>query len=86
MRYIKNYVMFIGSSPYDPNADDYATAFGIPFLSGIMSTANPTSEVAASTGAAGRYIAIVFPNSWSSDGYIDLWELEPYGFIPSEAD
>lgn len=86
MRYIKNYVMFIGSSPYDPNADDYATAFGIPFLSGIMSTANPTSEVAASTGAAGRYIAIVFPNSWSSDGYIDLWELEPYGYIPSEAD
>ena len=78
--------MYIGSSPYDPNATDYNTTFGIPYASGVMPIANPTNEVTVSTGSTGRYIAIVFTDSWSNDGYIDLWELEPYGYIPSQAD
>lgn len=86
LRYIKSYVMYIGSSPYDPNATDYNTTFGIPYASGVMPIANPTNEVTVSTGSTGRYIAIVFTDSWSNDGYIDLWELEPYGYIPSQAD
>ena len=38
-------------------------------------------------GATGRYMAIVFKNSWNADdGFIDLWEFIPYGYIPSLAD
>ena len=86
MRYIKNFVIFVGSEAYDANATDYTESFGIPFLNGTFGTANPVNEIAASTGASGRYLAIVFPDSWSNDGYVDLWELEPYGYIPSQAD
>ena len=86
LRYIKDYLVYVGSTPFDPNDTEYQINFGIPFLSGTLSIADSQHAVVASTGATGRYIAIVFPNSWSSDGYIDLWELEPYGYIPSQAD
>ena len=29
---------------------------------------------------------LVFTNSYNTSGYIDLWELVPYGYIPSEAE
>jgi hypothetical protein len=35
---------------------------------------------------AGRYMALVFTNSYNTSGYIDLWELVPYGYIASEAE
>lgn len=89
MRYIKNYVIYVGSKAYDPNDADYQSEghYGIPFLSGILSTSEAQYSVNSTSGATGRYLAIVFRDSWNAqDGFIDLWELVPYGYIPSLAD
>ncbi len=89
MRYIKNYVTYVGSKAYDPNDADYQEEghYGIPFLGGTLSTSEPLYSVNSTKGASGRYLAIVFMDSWNGvDGFIDLWELVPYGYIPSQAD
>lgn len=86
MRYIREFSIYVGDTPFDPNDADYLNNFGIPFYSGSLSQATATFTASASRGAEGRYIAIVFTNSWSTDGYVDLWELIPYGYIPSQAD
>ncbi len=89
MRYIKNYVIYVGSKAYDPNDADYQSEghFGIPFISGTLSTSEAQYSVNSTSGATGRYLAIVFRDSWNAqDGFIDLWELVPYGYIPSLAD
>ena len=89
MRYIKNYVTYVGSKAYDPNDADYQEEghYGIPFLGGTLSTSEPSYSVNSTKGASGRYLAIVFRDSWNAqDGFIDLWELVPYGYIPSQAD
>lgn len=89
MRYIKNFVVYVGSKAYDPNDADYQTEghFGIPFISGTLSTSEAQYSVNSTSGATGRYLAIVFKDSWNAqNGFIDLWELVPYGYIPSLAD
>ena len=89
MRYIKNYVVYVGSKAYDPNDADYQSDghYGIPFISGILSTSEAQYSANSTSGASGRYLAIVFKDSWNAvDGFIDLWELVPYGYIPSQAD
>jgi len=89
MRYIKNFVTYVGSKAYDPNDADYQEEghYGIPFIGGTLSINEPSHSVNATKGASGRYFAIVFMDSWNGvDGFIDLWELVPYGFIPSQAD
>ena len=89
MRYIRNYVIYVGSKTYDPNDADYQEEghYGIPFLGGTLQYDAPSYSVNATKGASGRYLAVVFKDSWNGvDGFIDLWELVPYGYIPSQAD
>jgi hypothetical protein len=87
LRYIKNVVVFVGTSPYDPNASDFRNSYGIPFLSSVLNTASAQQTLSATQGSTGRYFSVVFTDSWNStDGYVDLWELIPYGYIPSQAD
>lgn len=87
LRYIKDIVIYVGSSYYNPNDDDYVNNFGIPFIGTQIGTTSRISSASATQGASGRYFSIVFKNSWNTkDGYIDLWELIPYGYIPSQAD
>ena len=87
LRYIKNYSIYVGSSAYDPDDTEYRNHYGIQFLSGVLSTTSGEQTVTASRGATGRYLSIVFTDSWNTaEGYIDLWELIPYGYIPSQAD
>ena len=85
-RYIRDIAIYMGDKPYDPNETDVAGQFGEAVLS---TTLNRTDEVQAfnlRSSKKARYFAIVFANSWNVNGYIDLWELIPYGYIPSEAD
>ncbi|MCI1639659.1 MAG: DUF4998 domain-containing protein [Bacteroidales bacterium] len=87
LRYIKSVVMYVGSSPFDPDDTDFSNDFGIPFLSTVLSTSTAQQTLSATQGSSGRYVAVVFTDSWNTaDGYIDLWELIPYGYIPSQAD
>ena len=87
LRYIKSFTMYIGNNSYNPNDARYAENFGIPFLSSVFNTSSAEQVVSVSRGATGRYLSIVFIDSWNAaDGYIDLWELVPYGYVPSQAD
>lgn len=87
LRYIKDIVIYVGSTYYDPDDNDYLNHYGIPFIGTQFSTEGKVSTASATQGALGRYFSIVFKNSWNTkDGFIDLWELVPYGYIPSQAD
>jgi len=86
MRYIKDLVIYVGNSSYDPDIADFKGTFGIPFLSAVLNTSAAQQTISATQGSSGRYLAIVFPDSWSPEGYVDLWELVPYGYVPSQAD
>lgn len=87
LRYIKDIVIYVGSTYYDPDDNDYLNHYGIPFIGTQFSTEGKVSTASATQGASGRYFSIVFKNSWNTkDGFIDLWELVPYGYIPSQAD
>lgn len=84
-RYIHRWCLFIGDSPYDPNDMNAVNTFGTP----AINTESYWSEQASSRGCAhttGSCFALVFTNSRSGNGYIDLWELECWGYIASEAD
>ena len=87
LRYIKDLLIYVGDSSYNPDDTDYQNNFGIPFLSSQLGTSSAMSSVSATQGASGQYLAVVFKNSWNNaDGFIDLWELIPYGYLPSMAD
>lgn len=87
LRYIKNVSIYIGSESYDPNDADYINNFGISFMDLILTTKDSEYTKYASSGKSGRYLSIVFPNSWDEEnGYVNIWELIPYGYIPALAD
>jgi hypothetical protein len=87
MRYIKDFVIYVGSSYYNPDTEDYLDDYGIPFVNGQAATTSAVATVSSTQGASGRYLAIVFKNSRNEkEGFIDLWELIPYGYVPSMAD
>lgn len=87
LRYIKDIVIYVGSTYYDPDDNDYLNHYGIPFIGTQFSTEGKVSTASATQGATGRYLSVVFKNSWNTkEGFIDLWELVPYGYIPSQAD
>ena len=85
-RYIRNISIYIGNTPYDPDDTDAAVNYGTPALSQQLGRNDEVTTVSPRPLVAGRYFAIMFENSYNTSGYIDLWELVPYGFIASEAD
>jgi hypothetical protein len=46
-----------------------------------MTQNEPVQEFVPASPKAGRYIAIVFRNSYNSTGFIDLWEFEAFGYV-----
>ncbi len=87
MRYVRDLTIYVGSSAFDPNETDYVSTFGIPFLSGTFTTSSEAQSLSSTQGNSGRYIAFVFRNSWdSTNGYINVWEIVPYGYLSSDAD
>jgi len=85
-RYIKAVNMYIGDSAYDPDIKTYATDYGTAALTAAFTQDEALQSKVLSNECKGRYLAIVFRTSWSSAGYIDLWELVPYGYLASEID
>ena len=87
LRYVKNVSVYVGNEAYDPNDTDYLNNFGISFLDLLLTTKNSEYTVYASSAKQGKYLSLVFTNSWDEEnGYVNLWELIPYGYIPSQAD
>lgn len=85
-RYIRNLSIYLGDQPYDPNDEDLTVHYGKPLIEALFSRSDEVSSVTPHPAFSGRYIAIVFTNSYSSGGYVDLWELVPYGYLASEVD
>ncbi len=87
-RYGSTVEFYWGNEPFDPNAGaEYATSPG--FAQAIANNTYQATTFWASTASwtkgwadmqKFRYMAIVWKNSRSASGYIDLWELEFYGY------
>ncbi len=85
-RYIRDVLVFVGDSPFDPNDADPVDNYGTPVFNETLIRSEADVEVTLKPITAGRYLAIVFTNSFSSSGYVDLWELSPYGYVASDVD
>lgn len=86
--------IYWGNEPFDPNAGtEYATSPG--FAAAIAKNTFLTTTFYFSTATWTkswpdmqhfRYLAIVWKNSRSSSGWIDLWEMEFYGYDATAGD
>lgn len=85
-RYIREVLVFIGDQPFDPNDSNPLENFGTPVFKETLQRTETSVKLDFRPVAKGRYIALVFTNSYSGSGYIDLWELEPFGYLASEVE
>lgn len=85
-RYIREVQVFVGDKPYDPNDSAVLENYGTPALVTTLGRNDADQTVEFKPAVKGRYIAVVFTNSYNTSGYIDLWELAPYGYVVSDAD
>lgn len=85
-RYIKNVSLYIGSDPYDPNDPNASSTYGKPTASVVFTTDDEITEIGIKPYVSGRYFSVVFLSSHHKNGYIDLWELVPYGYLASDVD
>jgi hypothetical protein len=93
-RYGSSVEFYWGNKPFDPNAGaEYATSPG--FAQAIADKTYQATTFYASTAYWSktwpemqkfRYMAVVWKNSRSTAGYIDLWELEFYGYDAAAGD
>jgi hypothetical protein len=60
--------------------------YGNPALSTVGNRNEAVLTATLPESAKGRYLSIVFTNSFNANGWLDLWELVPYGYKDSEAD
>ena len=86
LRYIRDLKVFVSDEPFDPNDSDPATNYGTPVIETTLVRDYADVECAIKSGAKGRYMAVMFTNSYNSSGYITLWELILYGYVESEVD
>lgn len=84
-RYIRTINIYIGDSKFNPDDANYSNNFGTPALSVALNQLSPVQDFFLDTPKKGRYIAIVFRNSFNSSGFIDLWEFEAFGYVASSA-
>ena len=86
-RFIRDMYLFIGNTAYDPDTKDFNADYEGMVLKTTFPTANVTHSIALSRNNSGRYMALVFPNTYNSTAYfIDLWELVPFGYIEGDSD
>ena len=83
-RYIRDVKVYIGNEAYDPNDKAAMDNFGEPALAITLNRNSAIQEFSMKDFASGRYWALLFPNSFNSNGLIDLWEVVPYGYKVSE--
>ena len=86
-RFIRDMYLFIGDKPYDPDTQDFNKDFEGMVLKSTFPTSNVIQSIALSRNNSGRYMALVFPNTYNSTAFfIDLWELVPFGYIEGDSD
>ena len=80
-RYIRAVNVYVSDTKFNPDNTNYTRDFGDPVLQATLNTNEAVQEFTPDVMASGRYIAIVFRNSFNSTGFIDLWEFEAFGFV-----
>ena len=83
-RYIRTFNLYVGDSKFNPD-DTSLMTFGEPVYTGFLTQLSDVQDVFLTTAKRGRYIAIVFRNSYNTSGFINLWEFEAYGYVASNA-
>lgn len=84
-RYIRSISIYVGDKKYNPDDTNFLTNFGKPVVSSALTQLDPVQDFVLEEPARGRYIAIVFRNSFNTTGFIDLWEFEAFGFVAKDA-
>lgn len=85
-RNIRSVYVYVGDQKFNPDDKNYATNFGEPVLKANLTQVSAVQEFSAIEPAKGRYIAIVFRNSYNSAGYVDLWEFEAFGYVEGKTE
>ncbi len=93
-RFGNNVEIYWGNEPFDPNAGaTYTTSPGFAkaitnatYLTTIFYFGTATWSKAWTDMQKFRYMAVVWKDSRSSNGYIDLWEFEFYGYDADTGD
>lgn len=85
-RYIRDIKLYMADTPFNPDETDVEGKFGEPVYTTTLNRNDDQQQVTLRSSKHARYLSVVFENSWNVNGYIDLWELIPYGYVPSEAD
>jgi len=85
-RYIRSLSVYVSDAKFDVNDSNYLRNFGDPVAQAVLNQNEAVQEVIPAEPKAGRYIAIVFRNSYNSTGYIDLWEFEAFGYVAKETE
>lgn len=80
-RWIKSVSVYVTDTKPNPDDSSYAVHFGTPVLQATLNQLSAVQGFVPSVVAKGRYIAIVFKNSFNSVGFLDLWEFEAFGYV-----
>lgn len=84
-RYVRAFNFYVGDSPYNVDDADYLNNFGTPVVDATLKQ-DEAEQSRSINNATGRYFAIAFKNSYNTNGFIDVWELEVIGYIAADAD
>lgn len=80
-RYIRTVNVYVSDTKFNPDNANFLKDFGEPVLQTSLNTNEAVQEFVPASPKAGRYIAVVFRNSYNSTGFIDLWEFEAFGYV-----
>ena len=84
-RYIRSVNVYVGDTKFNPNDANFLRTFGDPVVSTTLNQLQPVQDFTIENPKRGRYIAIVFRNSYNSSGFVDLWEFEAFGYVAKNA-
>lgn len=80
-RYIRTVNIYVSDTKFNPDNSNFLKDFGEPVIQTSLNTLEAVQEFVPESPKAGRYIAVVFRNSYNSTGFIDLWEFEAFGYV-----
>ena len=81
-RFIKAISVYVTDKKPNPDDENWQKNYGDAVLLASLNQDDAVQSFKPFEKKSGRYIAIVFRNSHrSTDGFIDLWEFEAYGYV-----
>ncbi|MCQ2165101.1 MAG: DUF4998 domain-containing protein [Bacteroidales bacterium] len=84
-RYVKAFNFYVSDSEFNPNDSDYSANYGTPVLEASLKQDDAEQQRTFSP-VEGDHMAIVFKSSYSTNGFIDVFEFEVLGYVKANAD